>query len=221
MKRENYEAGAAPVILGKVPLGPLELLYVENLPLRMPDAPEWRLPKNLWHVFSLIPYVSRLMQHDRNLYVYLTAQHTFVPKSSIQRRPGWHADGFGSDDINVIWYDSTPTEFAVQDFPDGIDDHHELSMIDMDRQVREDCIRTYPTGTLLMIDERMIHRPAVQEEAGFRRFIKFTISRHKANMAGNAHNYLFEYAWEMTPRDIGKRNNPGTTYTTNKTVDHE
>lgn len=34
--------------------------------------------------------------------------------------------------------------------------------------------------------------------------------------AGNAHNYLFDYDWEMTPRDTSKRNNPGTTYTQEK-----
>ena len=52
------------------------------------------------------------------------------------------------------------------------------------------------------MDNKCIHRVSVDKREGFRTFIKITVSKNQFRLKGNAHNYLFDYDWEMIPRTL-------------------
>lgn len=133
-------------------------------------------------------------------YVYLTVKCLWVTPDSPGNRPGWHADGYASNgDLNYIWCDKNPTEFAIQDnLQIPADD--KLSMIEFERQIRPESIVTYPACHLIRLDESIIHRVGPVVETGFRTFVKITISQHKFCNAGNTRNYKLDYNWTMQPR---------------------
>lgn len=197
----SYNYGNAPVEMGEVLLDPPELMFAQYLPIKMADLSSIRIPENLKVLSGL---VDKCLTGDE-AYVYLTVKHLFVPRGTVQNRPGWHSDGFGTDDLNYIWCDSTPTEFCIQHF--DLSDDHLASMRQMEEQARDENIITYPANTLLKLDPSVIHRPAVSKTDGFRLFVKVTTSIHKYNLRGNAHNYLFDYQWPMHERGA-ERNHP-------------
>jgi hypothetical protein len=201
--------GYEPVCLGEFDLPPAEMMFVQYLPIVMPPRPGWvdtkfRIPANLKFVDRLVYEVLPEIWERQPAYVYLTARHLHGTAEQINR-PGWHSDGFGTDDINFIWSDSRPTEFCIQPFT--LSDDHAESMRQMEEQARPENIRTYGERKLLRLDAGVVHRVAPGGPAGFRTFVKISLSKHRYDLAGNAHNYLFDYDWPMFPRD-GQRNHP-------------
>lgn len=196
--------GSAPVDLGlHEPVQP-EMMFYLYLPIKLPGG-NIRIPKRLDPYSEMVQFA--LVDHeqtrsDSDLYVYLTAKTMFVQPGQPGNREGWHADGFGSNgDINYIWCDKNPTEFAVQDFGE-ISTDDRLSMRQMSERVRPESIVTYPVNTLLRLDESVVHRVSENVDQGVRRFIKITVSRHQFNNEGNSHNHLLNYNWEMIPRGM-------------------
>lgn len=180
----------------------VEMCIYQYLPIKMAGALEnFHIPQNLEWIKRFIPHLSFCPHTD---FVYVSAKHQFVTPDNMGNRPGWHSDGFGSDDINYIWSDSFPTQFALQDFQ--ISEDHVKSLQELQDQVKEECITDYGTGAFIRIDRWNIHRPPVQG-AGFRTFLKFSISKNRYNLQGNSHNYLMNYDWEMLPRSE-VRNHP-------------
>ncbi|GER16714.1 hypothetical protein [Variovorax boronicumulans] len=193
--------GAAPVEIGHFKLRKPELLFVQYMPIKLAGSSRWAVPSNLQPFAPLMEHVD--CQKDD--YVYVTARHLFVGAGAIPNRPGWHADGFGTSDVNYIWADSIPTEFCVQPF--ALSDDHSISMAQMEKQARPENFRTYPDETLLRLDASVIHRPAVAKVSGFRVFVKFSVSRDRYDLEGNAHNPLLDYDWPLHARAVA-RNNP-------------
>ena len=191
----SYKYGLTPVLIAdNVKLKASELCFVQYLPIKMPQS-DIRIPDNLKWTKPLVNLTS-FLEDD---YIYLTAKHLFVTKGSVGNRPGWHCDGFLSEDWNYLWSDSVPTEFCIQDFDLTMD--HEISMQEMEDQVIPDNIITYPNNTFLALDQHVVHRPSIAKESGFRTFVKISISTERYNLEGNAHNYLFgDYNWDMIKR---------------------
>jgi hypothetical protein len=77
----------------------------------------------------------------------------------------------------------------------------------MEAQALDINIVNYPCNTLIRLDQSVIHRVAISNDGCVRAFVKISASKNKYNLAGNAHNYLFDYDWEMVQRDE-KRNHP-------------
>lgn len=196
--------GKAPVSLGQVNINPVEQMLYLYLPIMMPGDKAVYLPKQLVFCDKVIAAAledAYLMLDDfYKHYVYLTAKTMFVSPDCPGNRPGWHADGFGSGgDLNYIWHDMNPTEFAVQDFGKVSDDDF-ICLQQLDARVDTDNIVVYPNRTLLRLDERVVHRVASNPQQGVRTFIKVSVSKHKYNLKGNSHNYLIDYDWEMHDR---------------------
>lgn len=183
-----------PFNLGTFKLAsPPELMFVQYMPVQMPGT-DLRIPSHLQCYEPLFKPV----EVARDDYVYLTAKHVFVTPGNAGNRPGWHIDGFGTNDLNLIWYDSMPTEFCVQDFE--LREDHEGAMEDMENQAESENIETYPVGSLLCLNDQMVHRTAECTHGHYRTFVKISISEDKYNLKGNAHNYLFDYSWDMVGR---------------------
>jgi hypothetical protein len=129
-------------------------------------------------------------------YVYLIA------KKACQRdvgfnRPGWHSDGFGTDDISYIWSDAQPTVFNRGDFWLSADDA--TSMKEMEAQADRRKNFSFKNGTLVHMDQFTIHKVGDYIE-GERTFAKIVISRDEYKLKGNSINYDLDYKWEYTPR---------------------
>lgn len=197
----------APTVLGQYQIDCRELMFVQYMPIIMPGYAE-RLPRNL---ACFQPLLEAIISEDRKPwfddgeYAYLTAKRLFVGPNCLGNRPGWHTDGFGTDDINYIWSDSMPTEFCVQNF--DLSDDHEDSLLQMEVQAFNWNIQTLPVGSLLKLDRRMVHRAPHPVIEGYRTFVKISVSRERYNLIGNAHNYLFDYDWPMVERQVA-RNHP-------------
>ncbi len=147
-------------------------------------------------------------------YVYVTARRGFATPDNPLNRPGWHADGFGTQDVNYIWSDCFPTRFAEGDFV-GIDDDHVRSVEQFETQIKQGAtrapfIRVYSgqAKTVYRLDASVIHAtPLIHGGGGERSFFKISFSNDRYNLRGNSHNHLFDYDWKMWARDE-VRNDP-------------
>lgn len=140
-------------------------------------------------------------------YVYLTAKNLYQIAGCAYNRPGWHSDGFMTDDINYIWYNKSPTVFNCTEFNLSQDDT--LSLKEMNEQWELENNKTYPNNTILRLDQYNIHRVG-PTSTGMRTFVKVSFSKDKYDLIGNSHNYLLDYNWEMKPRKE-QRNIPQST----------
>ena len=130
-------------------------------------------------------------------YVYLTAKHAKQRAGCGFNRPGWHSDGFMSDDISYVWSNRQPTVFNPGPFVLTLDDA--LSMVEMEQQADETKNVTHPNGTLVRMDQSVIHKVA-EFEPGDRAFAKIVVSRDVFNLEGNSINYDLGYRWNYVER---------------------
>lgn len=197
--------GNPPTIIGKIPLEPSEHMIFLYLPIKMAGNTLFRYPERLRYLNDLLGKVHinagyLLGTEYADHYVYLTAKTMWVEPGAAGNRPGWHADGYGSNgDLNYIWHDMNPTQFAVQQFTDIPDDDVQ-SMVEMERQVDLERLTEYPDRTLLRLDETVVHRVNPTVTPGLRTFIKLSVSKHQYNLKGNSHNHLFDYDWDLVDR---------------------
>jgi hypothetical protein len=195
--------GELPICFGQIELETPELMFVQDMPIKMAKSMSISIPENLRFVW---PLLDKIYDYDFYDYIYLNAKHTYIPAGVVVNRPGWHSDGFGTDDVNYIWSDSVPTQFCHQEF--NLSDDHVISMQEMEQQAKEINIYEFQPKSLLRLSPEVIHRAGISREGGFRIFIKITVSKNRFNLEGNAHNYLFDYDWNMRPRSH-IRNDPG------------
>lgn len=203
---EANKYGQEPTIVGQYNLTPGEMCFVQYLPIGFPqsmveEGPSIRIPKNLEWCW---PLVLNCTGKTSESYIYLTVKHLYVTPNGMGNRPGWHSDGFGTDDINYIWCDKYPTEFCIQDF--NITEDCDTSLKEMEEQAKVSNIKVYGGNTLLRLDKYNIHRTPVVGE-GYRAFVKISVSKDHYNLKGNAHNHLFDYDWDMVARS-DTRNHP-------------
>lgn len=199
--------GALPRDLGLVDISPVEMMFWLYCPIKTPGGPVV-MPANLE---QFAPIVNAARAADPNDfaagYVYLTAKTLWVTPGNIGNRPGWHSDGFGTDDLNYIWHDRAPTEFIEGDFDLPTD--CAASMVQMALEATSRPIVTYPDKHLLRLDQRVIHRSPTAYAEGMRTFVKVSISRDRYDLAGNSINHDLGEAWPLLPRKA-ERNHPAS-----------
>lgn len=199
------EYGRKPTDLGAVEVKTGEMMFYLYLPIKLPEHSDLRLEPRLQHLSRVTDRVVRDARKTfgkqlDGKYIYLTAKTLWVEPGAPGNRPGWHVDGWGSDgDINYLWYDQHPTEFCIQEFTD-IPDDDIASLEAFEEQADPSNIWVWPIGHLLRIDESVVHRVSLDIHPGVRTFIKFSVSDHRYNLAGNSHNYEFDYDWELFDR---------------------
>jgi hypothetical protein len=208
-------AGDPPKDLGLIDLSPSEMMFWMYLPISEPGMSSYHMPTNL-HQFAEI--VSAVKADDPEVftdrYVYLTAKTLWVEGGYIGNRPGWHIDGYGTDDLNYIWCDRAPTEFLTQQnrwmLPDDCDES--LRMMEKIARFAQAYnhvgLRTYPDKHLLRLDNTVIHRSPVGFDAGMRTFVKVSLSHDRYNLKGNSVNHLLPGTrWPLVDRQE-VRNHP-------------
>jgi hypothetical protein len=192
--------GAAPVDRGYVALEPTEMMFWLYCPIKLPRS-EIVMPPNLRQFSPIVERVkdhSLLIWHER--YVYLTAKTLWVTPDNPGNRPGWHSDGFMTDDLNFVWSDRDGTLFWEPPFRITFTQDHKQSMREMAEIAEPGPHRVYPDKHLLQLDETVIHRVPDIAAPGMRSFVKVSISRHPYQLKGNSINYLLDYQWEEVER---------------------
>lgn len=203
--------GDRPVNIGHFPITLSEVMYYLYLPVRMLDS-DIRLPPNVEVCRPLIHAAeSYLRSQTRDLgtyeYFYLSARKGWATPDNPLNRPGWHCDGFGTHDMNFVWWSGPGTRFAAQEF-DGIERDHIKSLAQFEQQVKPDCVYSPPEKNLYAINPSVVHAtPIVGAPGCMRQYIKISMSNERYNLENNSHNYLFEYDWPLHSRDV-IRNDP-------------
>lgn len=188
-----------------------EVMYYLYLPIKMIGS-HLRLPTNVRHLLPLVAAACSFTNSNRrkhywdDMYVYLSARKGWATRDNPLNRPGWHCDGFGSDDMNFVWWDGPGTRFALQPFFDIPPDHLQ-SQLKFQQQVNELYVRTPPEHGLYYISPECVHATPVIDKPCMRSYVKISVSRHQYNLEDNSHNYLFDYAWKMHKRE-DVRNDP-------------
>lgn len=208
-------AGAPPKDLGLIDLAPSEMMFWMYLPISEPGVSSYHLPPNLQQFAEI---VTAAKEDDPALfaerYVYLTAKTLWVEGGYIGNRPGWHIDGYGTDDVNYIWADRAPTVFLTQQNRWMLSEDCEQSLREMDKIGRyaeafdHVGLRTYPDKHLLRLDNTVLHRSPTGFEAGMRTFVKVSLSHDRYNLKGNSVNHLLPGThWPLVDRQE-VRNHP-------------
>lgn len=209
--------GDAPQNIGIYDLKFEEYMHYMYLPIAIDN--KVAIPKNLSFGKTLINDVmyEEISRGHHWKYIYVTARRGYATPGNPLNRPGWHSDGFGTEDINYVWTDRYPTLFALGDFGEISEDHIESAKQFEDKikaaqeftsYRRKIEIVTYADKMLQRLDPTVIHAaPEIPAPGGERSFFKVSFSNEKYNLIGNAHNYGLSYDWEMFSRQ-SLRNDP-------------
>lgn len=196
--------GRLPHSIGQYSVPCKEMMFYQYLPIKLIGQTEITIEDRLKvfseligtsccdfiGVFGLDKYVQS--------YVYLTAKCMFQQNNCSFNRPGYHADGFMTDDINYIWSDCLGTIFNTTEFQLSKDDSK--SILQMEKQAKAKNEVIYPDGTLLRLDQFNIHKVAPVNTPRMRTFLKLSFSADKYDLIGNSRNHLLNYNWEMRER---------------------
>lgn len=191
--------GTAPIDLGLVDLSPTEMMFWLYCPIKLHHAHDMIVPPNLEQFWPIVEACMEATDSQtwEARYVYLTAKTLWVTNDNPAQRRGWHCDGFMTDDLNFIWYDSEPTVFAVSERPLAFTQEHKAALEEMDR-----AGETLPVKHLLRLDQTVLHRVGDFGEPGMRSFVKLSVSRHPFNLVGNSVNHALAPDWHYAQRSV-------------------
>jgi hypothetical protein len=210
--RKDY--GERPNDLGLIDLNPDEMMAWLYCPIKMAGLIREMVPDNLVQFMPILDAVHADTVNTiwKDSYVYLTAKTLWVTEDSPGNRPGWHSDGFMTEDVNYIWSDRNPTLFWIAEKPQAFTQDHTKAMAEMadvaERTGYQDC---YADRHLLRLDERHIHRVGNNFTAGMRTFVKVSLSKHKYSHVGNSINHSLPQFPRPSVQRAVERNCPATT----------
>lgn len=211
MKRTEKIYGTRPEDLGLIDLSPEEMMFWLYCPIRVPGMLHpFILPGNLVQYKPLVRAVMQDCSDQwEDSYVYITAKTLWVNSESPGNRPGWHSDGFLTDDLNYIWCDANPTTFFDDGKLHSFSADHNASLGEMDSlcEATDANQFTLPVKHLLKLDQRVLHKVTTNINPGVRTFVKISVSRHKYALRGNSINHELVLAWDYQERKA-ERNCP-------------
>lgn len=203
--------GELPISLGIHKVDCKEMMFYQYLPIKLSGQSEPKAEDRLLCFSQLVGICNcdYIGKNGLNAYVeanvYLTAKHLYAKPGCPINRPGYHSDGFMTDDINYIWCDVYPTVFNTS--PYSLTQHHEHSLSEMEEQSLVENEVRYKEYELLRLNQFNIHKVAEVERLCIRTFFKLSFSTEKYNLIGNSRNYLLNYDWPMKERQE-TRNHP-------------
>lgn len=194
--------GAAPKDLGELKLDTSEMMFWLYLPIKMPGKLAETLPEQLMQYMEVIDrvYMDVIKTYGRqrwkDSYVYLSVKVLHVTPDAPGNRPGWHSDGFLTNDLNYIWADRNPTEFFIaDDVKLSVPEDHKESMATFEFwadsvQHTRDRLEHAKVNHLYRLDQTVIHRVSLNVDSGKRAFVKVSVSDKPYVQLGNSINHL-------------------------------
>ena len=169
------------------------------MPIKLSDSLDMRIPDQFLWVTNLLYEIfvrDMCVSDQRSKYIYLTVKSGWVSGDHTMQRPGFHTDGFMTDDINYLWSDNNPTQF-IGGCIMGVPEDHEESLEYFDSILEGTGLepKEYPNNTLLKLNDRVIHRARPVMTPGFRNFVKITVSGHQYRLKGNTVNPMLDSGW--------------------------
>lgn len=194
--------GAPPKDLGELKLDTSEMMFWLYLPIKMPGTYSEQLPKQLDPYTEVIDRVYMDVnktfgrQRWKDSYVYLSVKVLHVTPDAPGNRPGWHSDGFLTDDLNYIWADRNATEFFITADHKRfyVPEDHTQSMEWFDQQATcrpctGDRLEHAKVNHLYRLDQTVIHRVSLNVDSGKRAFVKVSVSNKPYVQLGNSINH--------------------------------
>jgi hypothetical protein len=197
---------------------------VLDLPIQMPGSSEVRLPSALSQFSGAIQRIidiehQLLDEHTRTEYhAYLTIDQRWVAPGALHREAPCHVDGFQGarwqpkckTNHTYTVSDLLPTAYYLQPFDfRHLDDRLHDYFWEMNAQVADthEAHKWQPQAAeLTMMDCYCVHRGVENEtdKPVFRTWLRLSFEERRRvfDRLGNAHNPLFDYAWDMVDRDI-------------------
>lgn len=206
--------GQKPTIIRQLQIECKEMMFYQYLPIKLKGMTGFVLEERLMKFSELI--VETLSDYKNTFgeerfnesYIYLTVKRQYISRDKSMSRPGYHSDGFLTDDINYIWSDQNPTIFNSTRFNLTLDDKESLN--EMQNQALKENEFIHANNTILRLNQYNIHKVNdVSKFEGMRTFAKVSFSLDRYDLEGNSHNYELDYDWEMKPRK-NERNIPQT-----------
>lgn len=182
----------------------LEFCNVVSMAIKIPGNNSYHIPENYGIVWPLINAIENLYGNKfSNMYAYMTIKKMFIASDTFPNRPGWHIDGFLSDQSNFIICDSIPTEILCIDC--DLTEDHSISLGEMDN-LSGGKILDLPLYSLIELDRECIHSPSRNNDhfPVLRTFVKITYSEELFNGIGNAWNYLLPEIVPSKSRDLSR-----------------
>lgn len=173
-----------------------EYCFYQYLPVKMGVRGDIRVPRRLRGIQRTVEDIEEMFPEYG--YIYLTVKYGI----NLYNRPGWHTDGFGTDDLNFIYSDVSPTIFNMTHL-ENVPEDHDTSLLYFQDNIDESKNVTFGDNRLILVDKYVVHRTSEDYE-GERLFVKISLSNDIYNLKGNSHNYLFNYKWDMEQRDSGR-----------------
>jgi hypothetical protein len=191
-----------------------------DMPIKFPGLAEYRLPKAL---AQFAPTIQRIIDFEHKVnplhgeyYAYLTIDQRPVQPHTLHREAPCHVDGFQGarwqpkcrTNHTYTVSDVLPTAYYPQPFDfSGLDETKHDFFWEMNAQVADtnERFRWQPApAELTLMDCYCVHRGVEAEAPTFRTWLRLSFEERRRvfDRLGNAHNPLFDYAWEMVERDI-------------------
>lgn len=226
MKSGLVTSFSLPKELGVFNVRADEVMYYLYLPVSRPGDNAMSLPDQ--RLNFILPLLRRIFEDEptrcEREWVYVTIKKMYVGGGVTPNRPGWHCDGFLSDDLNYVWADCIPTVFTKGKFEVSPDHVESLRQFDEQAEAQADLNIVYPDCTLLKLDSTVVHRVNTEHTAQtMRTFVKVTISKNRFNLADNSRNTMLPDDGPRYERAL-VRNDPyqaqSDTYKPNPKDDH-
>ncbi len=224
--RARFLEPARPVSLGTLSKEELarftswDDIRVLDMPIKFPDNDEVRLPKTLAQFGEVIQRIidveHAVNPEHRDYFAYLTVDQRIVRQETLQREAPCHVDGFQGARWNpkvrtnhtYTVSDVLPTAYYLQPFDlSALDEAVHDFFWEMNAQVADtqEAHRFQPgEAEITMMDCYCVHRGVESKVEQPRTWLRLSFEERTRvfDRLGNTHNPLFDYDWEMVPRDI-------------------
>jgi hypothetical protein len=190
-------------------------LRVLDMPIKLAGSNQYKIPKEISQFLSIISkaacYEHAMNEKIEDYFCYITLDQKLVTKDTDTRKGGIHVDGFQGAripqplmlDHSYIIYDKFPTIFYNQEFEvlPGWDKTCHNYFEGFQEQAKKECQVTYSPYEILLINGYCLHEAPKAPTQEYRTFFRMSYTVREFDRLGNAHNPLFDYKWEMLPRN--------------------
>lgn len=209
----GYKEGRAPEPLPFIDTSALSKRYPRclDMPIRLAGQDVYKLP-NEW--VDLQPLLEQIIatehQHNPNwedYNTYITVDCKDVAPEEQQRHGGLHVDGFQGSRIekktkitrNYVMTTNGGTRFYPQSFI--VADESKFNVFQgFDLQAEDYIIAG--ENLVYFMDAYTVHESGIADRHGLRTFLRVTYDLKIFDRAGNTHNSMLDYNWDMVARNV-------------------